>query len=197
MTGQAHRTDGRPGPEVQTERLLLRRWLAADLDPFAAINADPEVMEHFPVVYSRAETALAIARLEAGFERDGYGFWAVELRASGKLAGFVGISPVPDGIPFAPAVEAGWRLAREHWGQGIAHEAAAATLEFAFQTLGLREIVAYTAARNTRSRRLMERLGMRHDARADFDHPRLAAGHPLEPHVLYRLRSVRGRPHAD
>jgi ribosomal-protein-alanine N-acetyltransferase len=191
VTGQPHQTDGRPGPELHTARLLLRRWLAADLEPFAAINADPEVMEHFPAVHSRTESALAIARLEAGFERDGYGFWAVELRASGKLAGFVGISPVPEDIPFAPAVEAGWRLAREHWGRGIAHEAAEAALEFGFQTIGLQEIVAYTAARNTRSRRLMERLGMRHDAGADFDHPRVLAGHPLGPHVVYRLRSPR------
>jgi ribosomal-protein-alanine N-acetyltransferase len=149
-------------------------------------------MEHFPATYSRAESALAVARLEAGFERDGYGFWAVELRATGKLAGFVGLSPVPEDLPFAPGVEAGWRLAREHWGQGIAREAAAATLEFGFETLGLHEIVAYTAPGNTRSRRLMERLGMRHDTGADFEHPRLPAGHPLERHVLYRLTS--GRP---
>jgi RimJ/RimL family protein N-acetyltransferase len=100
-------------------------------------------------------------------------------------------------MPFAPAVEAGWRLAREHWGQGIAREAAQAALEFGFETVGLQEIVAYTAARNARSRRLMERLGMRYDAGADFLHPRLAAGHPLEPHVLYRLSSVPGRPEAD
>ena len=148
-------------------------------------------MEHFPARYSRAETALAIARLEAGFERDGYGFWAVELRAGGALAGFVGLSPVPEDIPFAPAVEAGWRLAREYWGQGLAYEAAEAALEFGFTTLGLREIVAYTAARNTRSRRLMERLGMRHDAGADFDHPRVVAGDPLVRHVLYRRSAPR------
>ena len=122
--------------------MLLRRWVASDLEPFAAINADPEVMEYFPATYSRAETALAIARLEAGFERDGYGFWAVELRAGGELAGFVGLSAVPEDIPFAPAVEIGWRLARPYWGQGIAREAAEAALQFGFETAGLSEIVA-------------------------------------------------------
>ncbi len=176
-----------PGPALETERLLLRRWRAADLDPLAEMNADPEVMEHFPATLSRAEAALLLARLEAGFERDGYGFWAVELREDGALAGFVGLSPVPDDIALAPAVEVGWRLGRDFWGRGIAREAAAAALAFAFGTLELGEVVAYTAAGNDRSRRLMERLGMRHDATADFDHPRLAAGDELSRHVVYRV----------
>jgi RimJ/RimL family protein N-acetyltransferase len=180
--------DGGPGPVLETERLLLRRWRAADLDPLAEMNADPQVMEHFPATLSRAEAALMLARLEAGFERDGYGFWAVELREDGALAGFVGLSPVPEDIPFAPAVEVGWRLARPYWGRGIAGEAAEAALGFGFATLGLEEIVAYTATGNERSRRLMERLGMSYDAGGDFDHPRVAAGDRLAAHVLYRLR---------
>jgi len=175
------------GPALETERLLLRRWRAADLDALAAINADPEVMEHFPAALSRTEAALLLARLQAGFERDGYGFWAVELRDGGTLAGFVGISPVPDDIPLAPAVEVGWRLGREHWGKGIAREGAQAAVGYGFETLGLDEIVAYTAASNERSRRLMERLGMRRDAGADFDHPRIAPGASLSRHVTYRL----------
>jgi RimJ/RimL family protein N-acetyltransferase len=153
----------------------------------AALSADPEVMEHFPARLERAEVALLIARLEAGFERDGFGFWAVELRAGGALAGFVGLSPVPDDIPLAPAVEIGWRLAREQWGRGIAREAAGAALGHGFGTLGLHEIVAYTAAGNERSRRLMERLGMRRDAAADFDHPRVPRESPLVRHVVYRI----------
>ena len=120
------------GPALETERLLLRRWRAADLDALAAMNADPEVMEHFPETLSRAEAALLLARLQAGFERDGYGFWAVELRDGAALAGFVGISPVPDDIPLAPAVEVGWRLGREHWGKGIAHEGAQAAIGYGF-----------------------------------------------------------------
>ncbi len=178
---------GRAGPRLETERLLLRRWAAADLDGLAAMNADPEVMEHFPATLSRAEAALLLARLEAGFERDGYGFWAVELRDGGTLAGFVGLSPVPDDLPLAPAVEVGWRLGREHWGKGIAHEGAQAAIAYGFGTLGIDEIVAYTAAGNERSRRLMERLGMSHDAAGDFDHPRVAPGTELSRHVVYRI----------
>jgi len=177
----------RPGPELQTARLLLRRWREEDLAPMAAINADPDVMEHFPASMSRTEVALLIARLEAGFERDGYGFWAVEVREQGTLAGFVGISPVPEDIPLAPRVEVGWRLARAQWGKGIACEAAKASLDHGFGALGLEEIVAYTSVENRRSRRLMERLGMRHDPAADFGHPRVPAGSPLAPHVVYRI----------
>lgn len=177
-------------PEIETARLLLRRWRASDLERLAAINADPEVMEHFPAALSRTEAALLLARLEAGFERDGFGFWAVELRADATLAGFVGLSTVPADIPCGPAVEVGWRLAREQWGLGIAHEAAQASLRYGFEMLGLDEIVAYTAEGNVRSRRLMERLGMSRDTAADFDHPRIEPGSALERHVVYRL----GRP---
>jgi RimJ/RimL family protein N-acetyltransferase len=175
------------GPELGTARLLLRRWRGEDLDAFAAINDDPAVMEYFPETLTREQTAEMIERMEAGFERDGYGFWAVEISASGSLAGFVGLSPVSDEMPFGPTVEVGWRLGQEHWGQGIAREAAEAALSHGFGPLGLGEIVAYTTVGNLRSRRLMERLGMRRDERDDFDHPSLAAGHPLRPHVLYRL----------
>jgi ribosomal-protein-alanine N-acetyltransferase len=175
------------GPVLETPRLLLRRWRAEDLEPLAELNADAEVMEHFPATLSRTEAALLLARLEAGFERDGYGFWAVEIRGECPLAGFVGLSPVPEDIPLAPGVEVGWRLGREHWGKGIAREAAEAALSYGFGTLDLQEIVAYTATGNERSRRLMERLGMSYDAAAGFDHPRVRSESPLAPHVVYRL----------
>jgi RimJ/RimL family protein N-acetyltransferase len=175
------------GPELRTGRLLLRRWRAEDLGEFAAINGDSAVMEHFPETLTREQTGETIERMEAGFERDGYGFWAVEVSATGSLAGFVGLSPVSEAMPFAPAVEAGWRLGHEHWGQGIAREAAEAALDYGFGSLGLGEIVAFTALGNRPSRRLMERLGMRHDQGSDFDHPSLEAGHYLTAHVLYRL----------
>ncbi|HEX4435384.1 MAG TPA: GNAT family N-acetyltransferase [Solirubrobacteraceae bacterium] len=174
-------------PELRTARLLLRRWRAEDLGEFAAINGDPVVMEYFPETLTREQTAEMIERMEAGFERDGYGFWAVEVSETGSLAGFVGLNPVSKAMPFAPAVEAGWRLGREHWGHGIAREAAEAALDHGFGPLGLDEIVAFTTVGNLPSRRLMERLGMRHDESADFDHPGLATGHPLTPHVVYRL----------
>jgi RimJ/RimL family protein N-acetyltransferase len=144
-------------------------------------------MEHFPAPLSAAESADLLRRLELSFNRHGFGFWALEAVGEGSLIGFVGLSPVERSLPFAPAVEIGWRLALEHWGQGLALEAAQAALRYGFQTLGQGEIVAYTAARNARSRRLMERLGMTHDALEDFSHPQIDAGDPLAPHVLYRI----------
>jgi RimJ/RimL family protein N-acetyltransferase len=177
------------GPELRTERVLLRRWRASDLEPCAAMNADPRVMENFPAPLSRRESAVFIGRMEGCFEDCGYGLWAVELPGEAPFIGCVGLLPVGKDLPFAPAVEVGWRLARAHWGTGLAGEAASAAIAFAFDRLRLRELVAYTAERNERSRRLMDRLGMRHDPAADFAHPGLPLGHPLAPHVLYRLES--------
>lgn len=176
-------------PAIETARLKLRRWSAEDLEPFASINADPEVMEHFPVPLSAAATAALIERNESSFEREGYGLWAAELRGEGVLIGMVGLMTVPAELPFAPAIEIGWRLGREFWGRGLAREAAVATIEFAFAQLALEEVLAYTAERNLRSRRLMERLEMSRDPEEDFSHPGLGASDPLAPHVLYRLRA--------
>lgn len=177
-------------PQLQAERLLLRRWLPRDQDPFAAICADPLVMEHFPATRSYEETRAYIEQIEAGFEAEGFGFWAVELRGAGAgtLIGFVGLRSIDPAMPFAPAVELGWLLGKEHWGQGYATEAATAAIHFAFEELGLVELIAYTAKCNLRSQRVMERLGMHRDPAEDFPHPKLAAEHPLSPHVLYRLR---------
>ncbi|MGO9488498.1 MAG: GNAT family N-acetyltransferase [Solirubrobacteraceae bacterium] len=180
------------GPGLETERLLLRRWQPADLDPFAAMNADPAVMEHFPATLSRRDSGRAIARIEAEFEREGFGLWAVEVRGGPRFAGFVGLTRVEGELPFAPAVEVGWRLARAQWGRGLATEAAGAALEDGFARLALAQIVAYTAVANLRSRRVMERLGMRRDRAGDFVHPLLGDGHRLGPHVLYRLRAEQG-----
>jgi RimJ/RimL family protein N-acetyltransferase len=178
------------GPELRTERLLLlRRWQAGDLAPCAAMNADPLVMEHFPALLSRGETAAFIERIEGCFEDCGYGLWAVELPGEAPFVGCVGLLPVDNDLPFAPAVELGWRLARAAWGMGLACEAASATIAFAFDRLRLRQLVAYTSERNERSRRLMDRLGMRHDSARDFAHPGLPEGHPLAAHVLYRIES--------
>jgi RimJ/RimL family protein N-acetyltransferase len=177
------------GPELHTERMLLRRWQASDLEPCAAMNADPRVMEHFPAPLCRRESAAFIERMEGCFEDCGYGLWVVELPDEAPFAGCVGLLPVGNDLPFAPAVEIGWRLARPHWGMGVAGEAASAAIAFAFDRLRLRELVAYTAERNERSRRLMDRLGMRHDPAENFVHPGLPLGHALAPHVLYRLES--------
>jgi RimJ/RimL family protein N-acetyltransferase len=174
---------------MRTERLLLRRWQGSDLEPFADMNADPTVMEHFPATLSREQSATMIESMEGCFVDHGYGLWAVELsdEPPPALAGFVGLNQVTEALPFAPAVELGWRLAQRFWGQGIASEAAGASIAFAFERLGLSELVAYTAAINERSRRLMERLGMARDPAEDFLHLGLPRDSSLAPHVLYRL----------
>jgi RimJ/RimL family protein N-acetyltransferase len=171
---------------ITTERLRLRQWRDDDLEPFAALNADPAVMEFFPAPLTREQSDALAARERAAIDERGWGLWAVEDDAH-ELAGFVGLSVPSFEAHFTPAVEIGWRLAREHWGRGYATEAACAVLAFGFDELGLDEIVSFTAEINARSRRVMERIGMTHDAAGDFDHPRVAAG-PLRRHVLYRAR---------
>jgi RimJ/RimL family protein N-acetyltransferase len=173
---------------LTTERLLLRGWTAADRAPFAALNADPEVMEHFPATLSRAESDAMVDRIMAALAEHGWGLWAVQVRATGAFAGFVGLNIVPDDLPVAPHVEVGWRLAQEHWGQGFAPEAARSAVDFAFGQLRLPELVSFTTTLNKPSRRVMEKLGMTHDPADDFEHPRLAMW-PERRHVLYRLRS--------
>lgn len=174
------------GPELRTPRLTLRRWRPADREPFAALNADPLVMEHFPRVLTREESDELVDRIEAGFESRGFGLWAVDVRESGGFIGFVGLAVPSFEAHFTPAVEVGWRLARSAWGHGYATEGALAALEFGFGTAGLEEIVSLTTPDNKRSWAVMERLGMRREPADDFEHP--AMGDPLRHHVLYRLR---------
>jgi RimJ/RimL family protein N-acetyltransferase len=173
--------------ELITARLRLRQWRASDLEPFAALNADPQVMEFMPGCLSRTESAALAGRCEAEIGALGFGLWAVELRASGAFMGFVGLRAPSFEAHFTPCIEIGWRLERSSWGRGFATEAGRECLRFAFESLALGEVVSFTVPLNRRSRAVMERLGMRHDAAGDFDHPRLPAGHPLRRHVLYRL----------
>ena len=173
--------------ELETDRLFLRRWREGDREPFAALNADPVVMEHFPELNSRAESDAFVERIETHFDRRGFGLWAVEVRGGAPFVGFVGLWPQTFHAHFTPAVEVGWRLARAHWGHGYATEAARAAVDYGFDELELHEIVSFTVPANFRSRRVMERLGMTHDAADDFDHPGIPEGHPLRRHVLYRL----------
>lgn len=170
-----------------TERLVLRRWRESDLAPFAALNADPAVMEHFPAPLSREESDRMAERMDAAIVERGFGFWAVEVKGGPAFIGFVGLSVPSFDAPFMPAVEIGWRLATPHWGRGYATEAAGAAVGFGFADVGLAQIVAFTTPANTRSQRVMERLGMRRDRRDDFDHPNLPVGHPMRRMVLYRL----------
>lgn len=175
------------GPELRTERLLLRRWRAEDREPFAALNADPEVMEHFPAPLSRAESDALFDAIEAGFGRHGFGLWALEPLDDGGLIGFTGLALPRFEAHFTPVVEVGWRLARPAWGQGYATEAARAALAYGFGQAGLTEVVSFTTVANVRSRAVMERLGMTRDPAEDFDHPSLPPDHPQRRHVLYRL----------
>lgn len=177
----------RPVPELKTERLTLRAWRPEDRAPFARLNADPTVMEFFPSPLARAESDALAERLDRELREHGFGRWVVEA-PGGAFAGFVGLAPVPFEAPFTPAVEVAWRLSAEHWGHGYATEAARAALGFGFERLGLDELVSFTVPANERSRRVMEKLGMRRDPAEDFDHPKLPEGHALRRHVLYRLR---------
>jgi RimJ/RimL family protein N-acetyltransferase len=176
--------------ELSTPRLLLRRWRETDRAPFAALNADPLVMECFPSRLTKAESDDLLAKIEAGFETRGYGLWALEVRATSEFVGFTGITIPSFTAHFTPAVEVGWRLARSAWGQGYATEAGLASVAFGFQDAGLDEIVSFTSAVNVRSRRVMERIGMTHDPADDFDHPKLDESDRLRPHVLYRISTM-------
>lgn len=179
--------------ELRTNRLLLRRWRTADRAPFAELNADPSVMEYFPAALSPEESDLLVARIEAHFDRHGFGLWAVEIQNIAAFAGFTGLSVPSFEAHFTPCVEIGWRLAAQNWRCGYATEAARAVLAFGFETLRLAEIVSFTVPGNIRSRRVMERIGMIHNPADDFDHPGLPDGHPLRRHVLYRIT----RPEKD
>lgn len=169
---------------LHTTRLVLRPWLDSDRQPFAALNADPEVMRYFPAPLLREESDAMADRIVLLMERQGWGFWAVERTPDKSFMGFVGLHQ-PEDLPFSPCTEVGWRLARPYWGCGYATEAARASLSFAFGQLGLSSVVAFTAAGNTRSQGVMRRLGM--TLESPFDHPRLPDAHPLRPHVLYRI----------
>jgi ribosomal-protein-alanine N-acetyltransferase len=177
--------------ELDTARLRLRRWRREDREPFAAMNADPEVMEFFLAPLTRAQSDELIERIEQGFEQHGFGLWALEVRESKQLVGFTGLSVPEFEADFTPAVEVGWRLARPAWGQGYATEAALAALGFGFKRVGLEEVVSFTSVGNHRSRAVMGRIGMSRDPGEDFDNPMIPAGHPLRRHVLYRLRAPR------
>jgi RimJ/RimL family protein N-acetyltransferase len=174
---------------IRTARLLLRPWREEDLPPFAALNADPEVMRYFPATQSVEASARSIAGWQAELAERGFSNWAVERvddGAAARFIGFIGLSVPRRALPFMPCVELGYRLARAHWGQGLASEGARAALDHGFGALGLQEIVSFTALLNRPSQAVMRRVGMR-DAAEDFDHPALAEGDPLRRHCLYRM----------
>jgi ribosomal-protein-alanine N-acetyltransferase len=171
---------------LRTDRLLLRGWTAADRAPFAALNADPEVMAHFPATLTRGQSDAMVDQVRAGLAERGWGLWAAELRESREFIGFVGLTPAPDDAPAAPATEIGWRIARPFWGRGLAPEAARAAADFGFTQAGLPELVSFTTAANTKSQRVMQKIGMTRDPAEDFVNTRIP-GWARAPHVIYRL----------
>ncbi|WP_019144277.1 GNAT family N-acetyltransferase [Aeromicrobium massiliense] len=176
----------RPATTLTTARLRLRPWRAEDREPFAVLNADPVVMEHFPSTLDREQSDALADRIATGLDERGWGLWALEVPGVTPFAGFVGLAVPRFDAAFTPAVEVGWRLARPWWGRGYAPEAAREAVRFGLDELGLEEVVSFTAVGNARSRRVMEKVGLTHDPADDFDHPDLPDGHRLRRHVLYR-----------
>ncbi|SOD71114.1 RimJ/RimL family protein N-acetyltransferase [Jatrophihabitans sp. GAS493] len=172
---------------MQTERLIMRSWRDGDREPFARMNADPEVMRYFPALLTRAESDAAVDRIQASIDENGFGMWAIERIDTGAFIGFVGLAIPRFEAPFTPCVEVGWRLTPEAWGQGYATEAARRSLEAGFEEFGLEEIISMAVVSNLASRAVMERIGMTLDPDGDFDHPLVPDGHPLRRHVLYRI----------
>ena len=175
---------------LQTERLLLRQWRAADRAPFAVMNADPRVMEHFPALLGTEESDARAASAERRIAERGHGLWAIEVRSSGRFIGFAGLADVPPGIELpvgdVPTMEIGWRLAVDAWGHGYATEAAVATLATAFDRIGLERVVSFTALSNLRSQAVMRRIGLRD--LGCFTHPRIDPASPLAAHGLWGIR---------
>lgn len=172
---------------LNTERLLLREWRDEDRKPFAALNDDPAVMEHFPSHLSREASDAMADRITAFLNEHGWGLWAVEVVETGEFVGFTGLSIPRFEAPFTPCVEVGWRLARSAWGKGYATEAARASVAHGFGPVGLDEIVAMVVPGNVRSQGVMRKLGMTRDEAADFDHPFVPEDSPVRRHRLYRL----------
>ena len=174
---------------IETPRLVLRRFREEDREPFAAINGDPRVSDWLGGPIDRAASDRTLDRINAEIDELGWGLWAAELKPDGRLIGFIGLAPVEAGaLPVGPAIEMGWRLSPDTWGQGLATEGAKAALDWAFEHIDAPEFIAFTAATNVKSQAVMRRIGMVADPSRDFDHPRLAPDHPLNRHVVYVAR---------
>jgi RimJ/RimL family protein N-acetyltransferase len=189
VTPVAELPDRPPGPvlELLTDRLLLRQWREDDLAPYTALNADPRVTEFFPAPFTAEQSREQVERFSAALAAGEPGIFAVERRAEGDLVGFVGLNVPRFEAPFTPCVEVGWRLAPHVWRRGLATEGARAVLAHGFTTLGLSEVVSFTARLNAPSQAVMRKLGMTHDPADDFEHPNVVPGDPLRPHVLFRI----------
>lgn len=173
---------------IKTKRLILRQWRQEDLEPLARMNADPQTMEFLGTPLTYEESCERLNAYTRHIEEHGWGLWAVSVPGVSDFIGWIGLWPIGFKTHFTPAIEVGWRLLPEFWGQGYATEGAKASLQYGFEILKLEEIVSITVPANRRSRSVMEKLGMHRDPKDDFDHPKLAEGHPLRRHVLYRKK---------
>lgn len=176
-----------PGTGFNTQRLILRPWRESDVPMFCRLNADPRVMEFFPSTLNEDQALAMVQRIENQFRLHRYGLWAIEIPNECPFIGFVGLQIPRFAAPFMPCVEIGWRLAADYWGRGLATEAALKALEIGFDVFKLNEFVSMTAVINTRSRRVMEKIGMHCSRADDFDHPKVPPKSRISRHVLYRL----------
>lgn len=182
---------------LKTPRLILREWREADRLPFYRLNGDPDVMRYFPHLLSKKQSDDFIESIRRKFiQQQGWGLWAVELRAQKQFIGFVGLNIPAYDLPFMPCTEIGWRLAKPFWRQGLAYEAACSVLDFAFLQQEMPEIVSFTAKINRPSENLMKKLTMEKDAH-NFLHPALPSAHPLHEHILYRLNQQQWLKNTD
>jgi RimJ/RimL family protein N-acetyltransferase len=186
FVGGAEAMDFAPLVEINTERLIMRGWRESDLAPWAAMNADPEVRRYLGPLLTFEQSCAWVLNFQDDLDRGGFGFWAVEVRASVEFIGFTGLDTVDDEMPFT-GIEVGWRLARPAWGHGYATEAGLAALEYGFDVMGLPEILAVTMARNLRSQAVMRRIGMTTDPAEDFDDADVDESQ-MRRHVVYRKR---------
>jgi RimJ/RimL family protein N-acetyltransferase len=173
---------------IETERLILRHWQERDIDPCTVNNSDPKVMEFLGPLRTREETAMGIAKTQKYIDDHGYGLYAAELKETGMCIGYIGCAALSFDAPFTPTIEVGWRIGAQYWGRGYAPEGARAVLGDMFTRLGHEEIISITAVINTKSIRVMQKIGMHTDPRENFNHPKLAIDNPLRPHVLYRMK---------
>lgn len=174
--------------EIETKRLLLRNWTDKDFEDFYALNSDPVVMEYFPKTLVRRESDELAHKARSLIEKNGWGFWACELKGGSDFMGFVGLNSPDYRLPFGPCIEIGWRLAKEYWGYGYATEAGEASLKYAFTQLDVEEVVSFAVTNNTKSIAIMERLGMS-NMHSNFSHPKLPRNSPLSEHVLYKIQN--------
>lgn len=178
---------------IETERLILRPWLFEDKEAYFLINQDPQVLAFLPGALTREQVRIFTDNQNQQLQEKGYTLWAVELKENAAFIGFIGLNYVSMPVHFAPAVEIGWRLGSAYWGKGYATEGAKAALDYAFNQCHLDEVVAFTVPANSRSRKVMERLGMKEDTQGGFAHPKLASDHPLSQHVLYRIKNNKAK----